>query len=762
MISRSFVLAALLTAVSAAHSQAPNPKVATPESVFGFRPGEDNRLDSWADVKRYYEALDRTSDRVKVQTLGRTTEGRPYLVAIFSAPETLKRLSHFQDLNARLSDPRRLKGGDAEAETLIHDGKAVVIITAGIHSNEVASYLSAQNLAYRLAAANDEKTLKILQNTIVVLVPSLNPDGVDIVKGQFDASLKSGEASPRDTLPNPLYHKYIGHDDNRDWLAFTQVETRIAVEKVINPWHPQVLQDIHQQGSNGPRLTLPPYTDPVEPNIPRQLVAGYTELGTKIAADLTGQGFEGVIAGSLDPSGYDAWSPLRQYTHFHNAVRILQESASARIAAPLTIDGSRVQPNTASEKFPKPWKGGVWRVGDAVKLAEAAAVSLLDIVSTDREKWLRTAYEIAKEAVQPRDGKAISSYLLPPSPARDALLSILQTGAVEFSYLKEPLAYRGATFGPDTAVVRLDQPYGAFAAAILSKQRYPDLLDASGRPVRPYDVTAHTLPLLLNAPAVAVEGPLAVATRRARAIGFTPIRVATPQPVHGVRLALLQSNSIDEGWTRWVLEQNHVPYTLVRPDDLGKTLSVRRFDALLIPAGYGAAGRRAAGDDDNAPNPSQPGDAIKSFVEAGGTAIALNRASNNLIDSLQLPVKDVTQGLNRNAYFVPGSILTADLDWKNPLVQGVARPSIVWAEGSPAFEIAPGANAKAVAWYPRYSDPLASGWLLGADVIRGRAALVEASVGKGRAILFGFKPNYRGISLATYPLLFNAIQSAKR
>lgn len=770
----------------AAHSEdlSPTPTVATPKSILGFTPGDDNKLNSWADLTRYYEALAKTSDRVKVQTLGKTTEGRPYLVAVFSSAENIRNLKRYQDQNAKISDPRKLTKGDVEAESLIKSGKVVVVVTCGIHSSEVASYLSGQNIAYRLAAANDEQTKRILDNTIVVLVPALNPDGVDIVKGQFDQTLATGSTQRRvGGLPQPLYHKYVGHDDNRDWVGFTQVETQISVEKVINPWHPQVLQDIHQQGANGPRITLPPYTDPVEPNIPKQLVKGYTDLGHGIAADLLAQGFTGVLTGGASAAGYDAWSPLRQYAHFHNAVRMLQETASARIAAPATIDADQVRPSSPLPNYPKPWPGGTWRVGDATNLATAAAFSLLDRVASNRETWLRTAYEIAKEAVRARGKGETAAWLLPDSPRRGPLLTILQTGGVEVQTLISPLKVAGVEYPKGTAVVRLDQPFGGFANAVLSVQHYPNLRDESGRPVRPYDVTAHTLPLLLDTPAIAVEGPFEAKTRLERKGRRNEVRVANSKPVDKVRLAVLKSNTIDEGWTRWVLEKNNVAYNLVDPTGLARPEEIAKYDAVLLPTPLAGnrGGGGGGGSDVNiavpevfasiqaAPAGAQTGREaliknVKAYVENGGTVIALNRASNSVIGALSLPIKDVTQGLARNDFYAPGSLLQADLDAAHPIAKGLSPSTSLWVESSPAFELTetnPSVKVDVIASYPRGKDPLLSGWLLGGDKLQGKAALVEAHVGKGRAILFAFEPNYRGISLGTYPLLFNAINRAR-
>ena len=167
--------------------------------------------------------------------------------------------------------------------TLIARGKTIVLITCGIHSTEVGSYLSSMLIAYRLASSDDPEIQNILKNTIILLVPSLNPDGVDIVKNWYDKTLGTPYEG---TEPPELYHKYTGHDNNRDWYAFTQVETKITVDKIHNVWHPQIVHDIHQQGAYGSRLFLPPYMAPVEPNVPKQIVAGYTELGNWMAKQM--------------------------------------------------------------------------------------------------------------------------------------------------------------------------------------------------------------------------------------------------------------------------------------------------------------------------------------------------------------------------------------------------------------------------------------------------------------------------------------------
>src|SRR5690242_12629530 len=259
--------------------------------------------------------------------------GKPFVMATISSPANLARLEEFKQIQAQLADPRELgppAQRDRKAAELISRGKNVVLITCGIHSTEVGSYLSSMLIAYRLASSNEPAIEKILDNTIILLVPSLNPDGVDIVKNWYDKTLGTPYEG---TDPPELYHKYTGHDNNRDWYAFTQVETQLTVDKIHNVWHPQIVHDIHQQGAMGSRLFLPPYMAPVEPNVPRQIVEGYTQLGNYLAKEMRAAGFRGITTDST----YDAWSPARAYSHSHGGVRSLSETASARIATPISL-----------------------------------------------------------------------------------------------------------------------------------------------------------------------------------------------------------------------------------------------------------------------------------------------------------------------------------------------------------------------------------------------------------------------------------------
>ena len=774
--------------------------IPAPEGVLGFRPGDDRKLASWAKVVEYFQKLAATSDRVKFEEIGKTTMGAPFVYATISAPENLAQLDEYKNIQRQLADPRilgsptHLMSADRKAASLIKRGKTIVAITCGIHSTEVGSYLSSILIAYRLASSNEPEIQEILRNTIILLVPSTNPDGVDIVNNWYQKTLGTPYEG---TDPPELYHKYTGHDDNRDWYAFTQVETQLVVDKILNVWHPQIVHDIHQQGAFGSRLFLPPYMKPVEPNVPKQIVEGYTELGNYIAKEMRSAGFKGITTDST----YDAWSPSRAYSHYHGGVRILSETASCRLATPITVKfeqlrpGEGYDPRQEAANFGPVWQGGEWHVRDITNTMTTAAFFLLKHAAENREHWLQRFFEIEKEAVRARKTGELQGFEIIGREGDPVLVRhILNRGGVQVDYghprsvallrVREKLA-------PISMYVPMEQPYASFAKALLESQHYPDLRDSAGRPIAPYDVTAHSLPLLMGVEAK----PIYSAPRYQKVLVDEEAELSLFSK--GSRVAIYKSHvpSMDEGWTRWVLEHNAVttyPYDAqgdqrTNPLKTGRSAPLSslmdaearngklsaKYDTIIIPDQPRAAilnGYRAG-----AMPPEYTGGlgaegvkALREFVEQGGTLVCLNRASDFAIEQFKLPVRDVVNGLPRTDFYVPGSILRIELDTSNPIAKGMPTESIAWVENSPVFELVrtgsgsdrvDPSNVHVIAWYPKDKDPLLSGWLLGGDRIKGKAALVEVGLGKGRIILFGFRPQYRGQSLATYPLFFNAIST---
>ncbi|HEX5965789.1 MAG TPA: M14 metallopeptidase family protein [Pyrinomonadaceae bacterium] len=778
LIASTLLFVSLLSCVSLTTSQGTQNAAAipaaipTPAEVLGFVPGDDRKLASWKQIVEYFERLDAASDRVKFETLGQTSMNKPFVMATISSPANLAKLDEYKQIQAQLADPRKLGPPGVrgrKSKDLIARGKTIVLITCGIHSTEVGSYLSSTLIAHRLASSNEPEIQSILDNTIVLLVPSLNPDGVDIVKDWYDKTLGTPYEG---TDPPELYHKYTGHDNNRDWYAFTQVETQLTVDKIHNVWRPQIVHDIHQQGSFGSRLFLPPYMAPVEPNVPRQIIEGYTQLGEWMSGEMRAKGFEGITTNST----YDAWTPARAYSHYHAGVRILSETASAKIATPITLKFDELRsregydPQKESPNFGPVWKGGEWKLRDITKYMTNVAFLLLKHSAEYRSQWLLRFYAIGREAVRPRRPGELLGFIVEPSTnCTDMLTPILERGGVEFTPLPD-----GKRF------IRIDQPYGAFAKALLEVQRYPNLRDAQGHPIAPYDVTAHTLPLLMNVNVKAVKEPFRSAHSKsdAKKPAEPPAKSPCPRPATDLpALYRAAMPTYDEGWTRWLFENLSVRYGVLTEKELraGKTTYsmgpgvTGKYYVILFPdqsprnilEGY----RSGAMPPEISGGLGEDGvKQLRAFIVQGGTVVFLNRASEFAIDQLKLPLRNVVGGLPRTDFYVPGSILRIELDTTHPIAKDMPKETIAWAENSPVFEVVenpggdvPAANVRVIGRYPEDKDPLLSGWLLGADRIKGKAALVEVTMGKGRVILFGFRPQYRAQSTATYPLLFNSL-----
>src|SRR6266540_2577506 len=701
--------------------------VPPPETALGFKIGEDRKLAKWDQFLAYFGELAKASDRIKLDTIGKTTLGRPFVVATISSPENLKRLDEFKEIQRKLSDPRLLANASGSAANeLIGMGKTVVVITCSIHSTEVGGTFTATELAYKLTSQNTQEVTRILDNVILLLVPSLNPDGTDIVADWYRKTLGTPAEG---SAPPELYHHYTGHDNNRDWYAFTQVETQLTVDKILNVWRPQILHDIHQMGGGGARLFVPPYMEPWEPNVDPAIIAGVNALGTSMAWEVISQGKAGVVFNTM----YDAWTPARAYAHYHAGLRILSETASARLATPVEVPFNRLgggfnyDAKDASWNFPKPWPGGKWTLRDIVDYQSAGAMALLNHAARHRELYLRNFYETSRRAVEAKDRPYAILLPEPETPASisdalkrlkeglnqvrgtdqekheqgeqvvknitgepstsaevvyyykteglDRALNILRRGGVEVMRANKDFTAGGKKYAAGAHIIFMKQPYGAFAKALLESQVYPDLREyPGGPPKRPYDVTAHSLNLLMNVKAAYVKEPFAVDAKPEPAALVIQSRV---RPNAGVRVAIYKNHlpSMDEGWTRWMFDQYRFPYASLLDAEVRAGGLKAKYDAIIIP----------------------------------------DQSVNALVNGLKgVPARD---------FYCPGSILRAQLDSSSPLAFGLEKESIAWFENSPAFEITDPASARAIARYPESESPLLSGWILGDKLVRGRAAM---------------------------------------
>ncbi|MBI4877218.1 MAG: peptidase M14 [Acidobacteria bacterium] len=770
-----------------------------PEEFFGHKIGADRTVLDWDKTVAYFQKLAQASDRVRFREIGKSTEGRPFVAVWISSPANIKNLDRYQQIQKQLADPRRTT--PAAAEKLIAEGKTVVLITCSIHATEIAAAHTAVEFAYKLLTEDRPKFRAILDNTIFILVPSLNPDGMDLIAKWYRKTLGTPFEG---TSPPELYQKYVGHDNNRDWYIFSQAETRATISELHNVWHPHIVYDVHQQGPYASRMFVPPWMDPIEPNIDPIIAQQCNLIGMAMASDLTAAGKTGVAVNAM----YDFWTPGRHYQAYHGGLRILTESASARIASPITVKPEQIgeaalgyNPRQPSWNYLEPWKGGEWRLRDIIDYQLIAWESLLYEASVRRAGFLRNFYTIHQRAVARRSPYAfvIPARQFDPGSAKK-LLETLAFGLVEIERAGAPFTAGGREYPAASYVIRMQQPYSSFAKTLLERQQYPDLrLYPGGPPKRPYDVTAHTLPLLMGVAVDTVEAPFAASLARAakfpveldrprgagvlagsdveswRAVnalwksGRRVWRDTTGGDFHAAagagraelkrpRIGLYKSYTapMDEGWTRWLLEQFGFEYTSLFNRDF-QTGSLRdRFDVVVFAdqsaASIVSGDRKGSMPEEYVGGLGEAGiEALKRFAAAGGSVVLLNHASE-LAEKLGVEAKNVVGGLSNREFYSPGSILNARLDPKHPLALGLPEQITLWSQGSPAWN----ATAGIVARYPA-SDLLASGWLLGEKYLAGRAALVDAPMGQGRVVMFGMRPQYRAQSYQGFKLFFNAL-----
>jgi hypothetical protein len=471
-----------------------------PDQYFGFHIGADGELARYPKIVEYLQHLAKTTNRVKFEEVGKTTMGNPYVLATISAPENLARLDRLVQINRRLADPRGLS--EAEAKRLAQEGRAFYFIYGTIHSTEVGNTQSLIEIAHRLATDGGPDIKQILDNVVVLLVPSQNPDGQYLVVDHWYKT----KGTPFERVYPDLYHKYVGHDDNRDWFMFTQKETKLAVG-IQNKYKPIITHDMHQMGSGGARIFLPPFDDPYDPNVHPIIASGIMSVGQAMASALIAEGKSGMEW----LSRYDLWAPARQYMVYHGQPRILSEIASVNLADPLVnADGAPMGPQDPRWNFPVPYRKSTWKLRDIVEYGDTVAFAGMSYVAKYRTAWLENSYRIHADWVNrtaPPYAFVIAAGQRDPYETFE-LLDILRTGDVEIHQAKAAFKAGGKDYRAGSWVIKTAQPYGAFAKTMLERQKYPDLRQYPGGPPKPpYDVTGHTLGMLMGVDVDQIDQP---------------------------------------------------------------------------------------------------------------------------------------------------------------------------------------------------------------------------------------------------------------
>jgi len=783
----SFISALVLLLAAAAAAQVP-----TPKSVLGFNPTDDKTIADWNQITGYFTKLDKASPKVLVKEIGKTTLGKPIIVAFISSGENIRNLEKYRQISARLADPRTIKS-DAELAELLNTGKTIVSISCSIHSTEIVASQMSMNLAYDLATSTDAGTKEILDNSILLLLPSSNPDGVTIVADWYRKTLGTKSEG---TSPPELYHHYAGHDDNRDWFMMNLKETQAITKFFWQQWYPQVVYDVHQQGTNASRFIIPPFFDPNNPRVSPLILREVGLIGYKMAADLQAKDISGVATNST----YDTWwhGGFRSAPYFHNSIGILSEAASANLMTPINVTVDDLKRNRGVRGLPSPlvtatnypdaWPGGLWHPSDIANIEMTASRSLLEMAAKFRSRYLRNFYDLGKTNLT-ADTDDPQAFIVtagqPNAENISRLLEILMWQGIEVHQMTHELYVKMTPDQPDfhevplgSFLVSVNQPQKNNVLSLFERQVYPDRRLPNGDAEAPYDVAGWTLPLQMGVDYMAawsirdLDKQMNTLKRvenidQARSVLNLPQAkepfAKLPNPLKtSPKVGLYKgfTGSMDEGWTRFVLDTFQIPYKSVSNTDVKS--GQLDFDAIILPADNENAIVNGLSAERYAPEYAGGiGDAgvenLKKYVENGGKLICFDDSCELVIKRFGLPIKNVLSGLRRNEFYNPGSIVRLKVNTNDRLAKGMNEDTAAYFSTSGAFEIAQDAKVKSIAKYAD-KDALLSGWMLGEKYLNGKTALAETDYGKGKIILFAFRPQHRGQSWATFPFIFNALE----
>jgi len=482
-----------------------------PDKFLGFRVGEDRKLADYNQIKAYFELLDKESSQFTVLNIGQTTLGKDMIMAVISSEDNLKNVDRYREIARRLKEARGLT--PEQARQLAREGKAILLITCNIHSTEIAASQMAMELAYDLITGTAFFDMKqALNDVIVLLCPSINPDGQQMVVDWYRKYL--GTEYEGSNMPW-LYHHYAGHDDNRDFFMLNLAETRAVTRVLYHEWFPQIHIDEHQMGSNGARLFVPPFMDPPLPNIQPLLWRSVNLCGVNMAYDLQKHGYKGVVNGR----SYTGWwiGSCDDTSWLHNVVGLLSEAASVRVATPIYIEPTEVSKEYFEKRmdFLDPWPGGWWRLRDIVDYELVLSKSLVKTAWLNKEDFLYNSYLMSKQSIEVKDRNQPYAFVItkdqPDYLTTLRMIEILQLGGVEVHQATRDFIADGRFYPAGSFVVLVAQPNKAYTWALLERQKYPDLRQyPGGPPVPPYDNAAWTLPLQMGVRCDQVDKPFEV------------------------------------------------------------------------------------------------------------------------------------------------------------------------------------------------------------------------------------------------------------
>jgi hypothetical protein len=494
--------------------------ITTPKQHFGFNIGDDYAVANYTQYVDYLKKLDRESDRLSVQTIGNSSEGRPIYLAIVTSPQNLKRLARYREISARMSLAEGLTVDQARA--LAAEGKAVVWINGGIHATEV---LGAQQLIeniYQLVSRTDGETLRFL-NDVIVLNCLVNPDGMELVSDWYmrerDVSRRTFDGLPR------LYSKYAGHDNNRDFYMSALSETQAINRVLYREWFPQIVYDHHQTGPAGTVMFAPPFRDPFNYFLDPLVITQIGEAGAAMHSRFAIEGKPGVT--SRSGANYSTWwnGGLRTSPYFHNQIGLLTETIGSPTPIDIPFVADKVLPRTDAPYPIDPQRK--WHFRQSIEYSLTANRAVLDYASRNKDRLLFNIYQMGMNSIErggrdhwtttPRRllrGRPLDTLRTPET--RDARAYVVPSGQPDFltatkfvnALIRNGVAVQraraafnlnGKNYGIGSYVVKTAQAFRPQVLDMFEPQDHPDdFLYPGAPPTPPYDIAGWTLALQMG------------------------------------------------------------------------------------------------------------------------------------------------------------------------------------------------------------------------------------------------------------------------
>ncbi len=836
----------------------------TPEDFFGSNPGTDRFLIDYEELIEYLFYLDNESERLKMLNIGQSPMGKPMYICFISSKENISRLNELKIINRELSHNPDLT--DSIKNSYIDQGRVYVLATLSMHSTEVGPSQAAPLIAHMLCKTMHNDTLEWLNKVVLMMIPCHNPDGMNMIVHHYRKNL--GTLYESSSYPG-VYHKYVGHDNNRDFITLSQEDTKNISRITSTDWFPQVMVEKHQMGMTGPRYFVPPNHDPIAENIDAGLWNWIGIFGSHMITDMTKAGHKGISQHYLFDN---YWPGSTETCLWKNTIAFLTEAASVKTATPVYIEpgelkvyGKGLSEYKKSVNMPLPWEGGWWHLQDIVQYELSSLFSIMKTSARYKEEILSFRNDLCIKNIHMGRTSPPFFYHIPYQQhdisELNQMLKLLDEHGVEIYQVREAFKTNKGYAAKGDYIIPLAQVFRSFIKEVMEKQFFPERhYTPGGELIKPYDITSWSLPVHrgievfeINTNQDKLQDYIETATfdtydkvptsknewilldaafnssykicfkamsngsnayllsryENGDSSDYFIIRnnnnnltyiseldsnlfffsdkpdIKALKEIGFPRIALVESfqHDMDAGWTRYVLDQYTIPYSILRPHEIVKKEKVSTFDVIILPdinKDILISGQRKSRDGNIYPSRYEPKytkgmgnkglSSLIDFVEEGGRIVSWGHSVSLFTnpvktDSTQifLPVKEITKDSEAKGLYIPGSMINIRFTGKYTFNRGMPDVISVFSRGRPVLEThVPGfgTDRKVLAYFTD-KNTLSSGFAKNIELIENKPAICLVSKGKGEILLMAFQPQFRASCPISYKLLFNALINSK-